>query len=467
MTASEQSQENFFLTGPLAQVFLKTALPIILIMSVNGSFTLVDAYFLGEYVGAAALTSVTLMFPLYMLMVALATWVASGYASVVARQIGGGKITEARHSFAQALGLSWLISAGLILFFSIFGAGLTLLAAKGDIVLAADGYLYISILIFTSPLMFMLTLHSDSFRSEGLLGPMTLISVSAVLLNMVYNYILIVEMDFGVAGSAYGTVLAHLTSLCLVIIIRRKLVSPLSLPVVTLTKQYYQWRQFLALGASSSLGYLGVSLSAGVVMMNLQLHAEGSYDVIVAAYGIVTRLMTFTFLPLLGLSMAFQTITGHNFGAHQWQRTNRIVCIGLGAAFLYCLLIQAGMYVFRAELGAVFVDDQQVQIELARILPLVTLGLWLFGPLLLISSYFQAIGDAKRALLLGVPRTYLFSIPLTFAMPVFLGEAGIWYAGPVAELCMLGLTVIILWLRAIQQKSPYGLFCRPLHGTSI
>lgn len=79
---------NQYTNGPVTQVFIKTAAPIILMMLVNGSFTVVDAYFLGAFVGADALTAVTSMFPLFMLLVALSSLVSTGFASVMARFTG-------------------------------------------------------------------------------------------------------------------------------------------------------------------------------------------------------------------------------------------------------------------------------------------------------------------------------------------------------------------------------------------
>ena len=94
--------------------------------------------------------------------------------------------------------------------------------------------------------------------------------------------------------------------------------------------------------------------------------------------------------------------------------------------------------------SGVFVDDLQIQQELARILPIGTLTMFLFGPLMMIAGYFQAIGDAARAAILGLSRTYVFGIPLTLALPVVIGEPGIWYAGAVAEGLVLVLTVTVL-----------------------
>ena len=81
MTGSSTPKTNVYLSGSLPRLFARTAAPIIVVMGVNGLFTVVDAYFLGAYVGAEALTAVTLMFPLYMLLVALSTLVSNGFAA--------------------------------------------------------------------------------------------------------------------------------------------------------------------------------------------------------------------------------------------------------------------------------------------------------------------------------------------------------------------------------------------------
>ena len=85
--------------------------------------------------------------------------------------------------------------------------------------------------------------------------------------------------------------------------------------------------------------------------------------------------------------------------------------------------------------------------QVARILPITTATMFMFGPLMMVATHFQAIGDAPRAGLLGLSRTYLFGLPLTLLLPLVLGEVGIWLAGPVAECLVLGLTVWVLWRR--------------------
>lgn len=451
-------QENKFLQGSLGSVFFKTAAPIIFMMLVNGSFNLVDAYFLGVFVGADALVAVTSMFPVFIFLIAMSTLVSSGFSSVMARLLGAEQPTRAKEAFSQAVTLSLLVAGGLIVVFLLLGKQLTVALNNNDMSLASMSYTYITIMMLGAPLMFLLTINSDSLRCEGLIPVMASASLVAVLLNGLYNYLLIVEFDFGVAGSAFGTLMAQLSALFLIIIYRAKKATKLNLPFITFSKSRGYWREFLAIGAPASLTHLGFALSSGAVFYNLQIWSVGNYADTVGAYGILTRLMTFIFLPILGLSLAFQTIVGNNLGAEKYERVNKSIKIALWASFFYSVFWQVMIYVFHDKLGALFVNDLGIINEVNRIFPTATLALCLLGPLMIITMYFQAIGDAKRAGLLSLAKTYVFLLPLLFMLPISFSEWGIWYAGPVAEILALVLTLVVLCHR--QRSSGYrlGLF---------
>ena len=453
-----KNHDNVFLSGSLLLVFIKTASPIVLIMLVNGSFTLLDAYFLGEFVGAEALTAVTLMFPVFMLLIALSTLVASGYASILARQLGAGEKERAKSSFSQAITLSLIVCFSLILLFMIGGKNLSLLAANGSEQLANLGYSYIAVLILGAPLGFVLAINSDTLRCEGRMPLMAAISLISVLLNILFNYLFIVKLGFGVVGSAYGTLLAQGASILAIAMFRRGDHNIIDTQVFSLSSNRKFWSQFMLLGAPTSLSYIGLSLSTISIIVCLQLWGGENYTATVTAYGIITRLMTFIFLPLLGLSMAFQTIVGNNYGAKSWQRSNNSIKMVLVISLVYCLSLQGIVFAFKDSFGSMFVDDVLIINEVARVLPIITILLFSVGPLMMISTLFQAIGDAGRAGILSLSKVYLFTLPLTFLLPYLMGEKGIWYAVPLAETLMLVLTVIILHHRFRRHGNPLGLY---------
>lgn len=191
------NNDNVFLNGALPFVFLKTAAPIILVMLVNGSFSLVDAYFLGVFVGAEALTAVTTMFPAFIFIAALSTLVSNGFSSVMARHLGAGDHQDAREIFSQAVTLSLVVCGVLISVFILGGDSFTSSISNGSSALSQMSYTYIAILIVFSPLAFVLAINSDSLRCEGQIPFMAAVSLATVFLNGVFNYILIVKMHWG------------------------------------------------------------------------------------------------------------------------------------------------------------------------------------------------------------------------------------------------------------------------------
>lgn len=455
-----ETPTNTFTDGPLGTIYLKTALPIIFVMAMNGLLTVADALFLGWYVGPDALAAVTLMFPIYMLIVALSTLVSTGMSSLLARHLGGGQHDQAQAVFTGAHGLALMLGGGLILLFLVLGKPTSLLVAGGSQQLADMGLIYLGITIFFSPLLFVLSVNSDALRNEGRVGFMAAMSLFVSLANIAFNYVLIAGLDMGVAGSAYGTAAAQALAFAIILGFRIFGKTLLRLSVLLAHSWYQGWGRILALGAPQSLNFIGLALGSAAIIAALQWVGRPGYPDTVSAYGIITRVITFAFLPLLGLSFAMQTITGNNYGALLWQRSNASLRIALWVAVIYCAIVQLIVMSIPAQIASSFVDDSAVISEVVRILPIMTIVFFLIGPLMMIASHFQAIGLAGRAAILGLTKPYAFAIPLTFALPLWLGEIGIWYAGPIAEILLLVLTGLVLF-KAAQGNGPrWGIFQR-------
>lgn len=458
MTTPEGARTNPFLTGPLGPLFLRSAVPIILMMLTNGIQTLIDAWFLGVYVGADALAAVTLMFPVFMLMAALSSLVSTGMSSVLARALGAGDIARARALFTGAHGLALVVCMLVLILFQLWGAGLTARLAGGSAQLAAMGHAYIAIIIWGAPAMFLLGVNGDALRCEGRFRMMMIGTVTVTLANIALTYMLVAVLNYGVVGNAVATVLAQLLALAIIIVYRSVGATALRWRTLRPGDLSRGWGAFLSLGAPQSLSFMGISLIAGAIILSVQKWGGDSYAATVAAYGIITRIMTFAFMPLMGMSMATQTVVGNNFGAGLYARSDGAIRIGLAVAFVYAVLFETAMLLFAGLIGKVFVDDPQTIAEIGRILPITIMFYVLSASLLVLSGYLQAIGDARSAVLLTIGRTYFLTIPLILALPYALGETGIWFAGPVAELLTSLLAVVILWRQWRRHGYRFGLF---------
>lgn len=443
--SEDTARENRFLTAPLGAIFAKTALPIIFVMSMNGLLTVVDAIMLGLYVGAEAVGAVTTVFPIFILTVALSTLVVSGMASLIARHLGARRMAEARGIFAGAHMLSLAIAGTLIVFFAIGGEQLVLTLANGPGPLSRMAHSYIAILIVGAPVQFLLAVQADALRCEGRAGLMAGLSLLVSLANLALNYVLIALLGWGVAGSALGTVLAQGLALGLVVLFRLRGRTELRLSALLHHNPLTGWRRMIALGSPQSLGFIGMALVSVTVMAALQKTVADNYDTVIAAYGIITRIMTFALLPLLGLSQAMQAIVGNNIGAGRTDRANTMLRFGLVVALVYCLSVEVLLVGFARPIALFFVGDEAVVADVARIMPVMVAMYLVSGPLILLGSYFQAIGDAGRAAILGLSKPYLFTMPLVAIYASNFGERGIWFATPTAEALLLVVAMLVLW----------------------
>ncbi|MBY5882672.1 MATE family efflux transporter [Rhizobium ruizarguesonis] len=451
---TDLSEGNAFLTGWLPGVFIRTAAPIVAITTVNGLFTVVDAYFLGAYVGPDALSAVSLIFPGLMLLIALQSLVSNGMASILARRLGAGNRDGARRVFAGAHALAFAVILVLNLVYWAIGRQIIDAGAAGNATVAHGAMLFMGAMIACAPVSFFLSLHLDGLRCEGKIGFMTLVTLSASLLNILANWLFMAVMHWGVLGSAAGSIASQFVCLAAVLAYRWRRPAALR-PSRGLALA--EWRGIVAFGAPMSLGFIGISLASAAILINISLWSTHDYVATVAAYGIITRIMTFTYLPLLGLSIALQTVAGNNHGAGLGLRVGRSLQIAMLAALVYCTLVEITVELLAGRLGAVFVADPAIIAEVRRILTWTIGAYFLFGQMLILSSYFQSIGDAPRAAIFGLSRPNLLTLPLTFLLPFVFGEQGIWMVPVFAEAGMFILAFLVLSQNAKRRGWHYGL----------
>ncbi|ANK85009.1 MULTISPECIES: MATE family efflux transporter [unclassified Rhizobium] len=451
---TDPSKGNAFLTGWLPGVFIRTAAPIVAITTVNGLFTVVDAYFLGAYVGPDALSAVSLIFPGLMLLVALQSLVSNGMGSILARRLGAGDRQGARRVFSGAHTLALAVIVILIMVYWTLGGRIINAGAAENTAVADGATLFMGAMIASTPVSFFLSLHLDGLRCEGRIGFMTAVTLSASLLNILANWLFMAAMHWGVLGSAAGSIASQFVCLVAVLVYRwRRPATLRPAPAFALV----EWRGIVALGAPMSLGFIGISLASAAILVNVSLWSTRDYTATIAAYGIITRILTFTYLPLLGLSIALQTIAGNNHGAGLGLRVGRSLQIAMLSALVYCSLVEITVELLAGRIGAVFVGDPAIIAEVRRILPWTIGAYFLFGQMLILSSYFQSIGDAPRAAIFGLSRPYLLTVPLTFLLPFVFGEQGIWMVPVFAEAGMVALALLVLSENARRRGWRYGL----------
>ncbi|OJF97242.1 MATE family efflux transporter [Pararhizobium antarcticum] len=460
-----QSPENRFLTASPGRIFAATAFPIVAIMVMNGMLGIIDAVFLGHFVGAQAMAAVGMAFPVLMLSIALSTLVSGGMSSLLARQLGADDRNAANATFAGAHGLALLIASMLIVVFCAGGWSFALRIAGSNGPVAEMVWVFLAITVFGTPIQFLLGVHADAWRNEGQAGLMALLSLVVTLINILMNYVLVVVLELGVAGSAAGTVLAQALGLMLLAGLRRFIGGMMPLSSLRQNRWTGSWRPILALGAPVSLGFIGMALSAASVVLALRLAGSADYARTIAAYGIVTRIFGFAFLPIMAIAMAMQSIVGNNVGARLYARSDAVLRLAAASALLYCLAVEVLLFSAGTVVGAAFVADPDVIGEVGRMLrPMAAIYL-LSGPVLVLGLYFQAIGQPARAALLTMVKPFVLLPVLVAATAAMLGADAIWFAYPLAD----GVAAIIATLvlaAAIKARGNAGIGLRSVENLS-
>jgi len=448
--------DNPYLAAHIGALMLRSALPIIAVMLMQGIFTIVDAVFIGVYVGAEALTAVTLMFPMFMIMVALSTLTGAGMSSVLARQLGAKDKDGATDTLMAAMLLAACVGLLLAAGFALFGHDITLAAASGNAAIAAMSWDYMAPLTFTAISPMIATVNSDAMRSEGHIRIMAGMMVLASLSNLALNWLFIAHLDMGVFGSALGTIVSQAVALAIILYLRASGQLTLRLRAHLPDDMPALWGNILSLGLPPALNFVGISLMSAGVITSLQIYGGDGYVTTIAAYGIITRVTSLTFLPLLGLSQATQAIVGNNAGAGLWTRSDRAVTLAMRTAVIYAILVQIAFMPFGGFWSSLFVSDPAVHAEAQRLLPILIFGFSFFAPMMILTGYFQALGDKLRAAFLGLGPIYLVRLPLLGIFPVFLDELGIWAATPVGDVIMFSLLGVMLAVTARRTGHRWG-----------
>lgn len=460
MSLNHASHEtgNPFLTAPIGRLFLSNALPMAVVMSMGGILNVVDGIFVGRFLGAEALAAVSLAFPFVMLLSALSTLVGGGMSSLMARHLGADDRGAAGGVLAGAHGLALAISAGLILSGLAFGGTIIAGMAAGDAAVSGLARDYLLIILTGAPVQLALGIHADALRNEGRAGLIALLSVLVNLFNIGANWLAIVVLDLGIAGSALGTVAAQALGLMLLLVVRLRQPGHLPLSVLRAHSWLGQWRAIVVLGLPLCLSFTGVALVAGSVLFALRLHAGAAFDTFVAAHGIVTRLLGLAFLPQLAIALATQSISGNNAGAGQHDRARAALRLAMGAAFLWSLLVALAGIVAGAAICGWFSDDPAVALAGGEILrPMMALYA-ASGPILVLALHFQALGQPGRTAILTLVKPWGLTPAFVLILSATLGLPGIWLAFPVADAIMLAIAVMALRRsrESLARQSPVG-----------
>lgn len=430
-----------FRNAPVGRLLARLAIPAFLGIVINQLYGFVDGVFIGRGVGIDALGGVTIVFPLTLLVVAFASLIGEGVASIVALAAGRGEEALAVDTIRTGHGAAFWMSVGLVLASLVSMEGLMrLLGATAAIEPFAESY-YRAIL-WGLPFMGLSLVYFHQLNAQGeIRAAMEAMAVST-LLNAILDYVAIFRLGWGVAGAAYATAFSQMAWYAFMHLHANR--NPRILTVafsVTLRIDRRRLGEIVLLGLSSFVRQIGVA--AAMIVINAMASRYGS-GVYIAAFGASQRIFKLMIAPIVAIGTAFKPIAGQNYGFRAFGRVKSIVYHGLWSSGVLGFALLSFVLLFRNALGSLFGMGIEEMPVFTRVLILTSCLLPLYGIHHIAVSYFTALGKPKEAIVLNLMKQMVFLVPLLFVLPEFLGVYGLFAAIPAADIMSIGIALFLM-----------------------
>lgn len=410
----------------------------VLMMICTSLYSIVDGFFVSNYVGKTSFAAVNLIMPVCMGLGTIGTMIGTGGSAVVSKALGEGKQEQANQYFSLLVYFSIFLSILLSIIGFIFARPIAaLLGAENE--LLENCVTYSRILFIAMTAFILQSIFQSFFVTAEKPGLSLKISIMAGLTNMVLDYLFISVFHWGISGAAAATGIGQVVGgIIPIIYFIRKNDSLLQLTKATMNKKVLI-RTFVN-GSSEMITNLSTSLVN--ILYNFQLMKLAGENG-VAAYGIIMY-VNFIFMAIFfGYSIGSAPIIGFHYGAANYKELKNLFRKSLilmsSAGIILTLLAE----ILTNPLVTIFASYDKELFDMTchgfRLysFAFIVMGINVWG-----SSFFTALGNGGISATISFMRTLVFQIAVVLILPIFLDIDGIWLAIVVAELLALIVTII-------------------------
>ena len=436
-------------TDSISKLLFRYAMPAIIAQVAASLYNIVDSIFVGQGVGPLAITGLALTMPMMNLSAAFGAMVGAGSAALTSIRLGQGNKAAAENILGNVVLLNVVLGMAIMVFGLVYIDELLYFFGASDQTLPYARE-YMRIILYGNTITHLFHGLNNMLRVAGYPKKAMNITLISVALNAVLDALFILGLDWGIAGSAWATVLSQTVSLVLLFahFMRRD-----SFLRFRRGAFHFHWDLIKGITTIGMAPFMIQTCACVVVILvNTTLQRYGG-DLSIGAYGIANRVAFLFTMVVLGFTQGMQPIVGYNYGARKYDRALKTMWLTVGwsvatttLGFLVCEIFPhqvVGMFVSEDGSGdATALIDASVKglRILVAMLPIV-------GFNIVAGNFFQHIGKPKRAILLSVSRQMLFIVPLLFFLPPIYGVDGVWYAIPIADFVSTALAAVLLMLQ--------------------
>lgn len=421
------------------KLLLKLGIPIIISLLVGELYNIVDTIYVGRAIGATAIGGLTIAYPIQRLTVAIGLLISVGASTAIGRNLGGGNYRKIRYIITNALTLMSVFIVIITALIYTFKTPLIYrLGATENIFPYANDYISIIILgsvfqCFTLMISYIITALGDA--KVGLTA-----SIIGAVSNILINYLLVILLSYGVKGAAISTVVSQVISAAYAFYHFLKIKVKFDITFkFNLKKDIIV--SILTVGFSTFIVEMADAI-VGVVLNNL-LSSKGDIGIVII--GVTSKVSTFLYITVVGISFAMQPIVSYNYGAKNYNRVKEVLKKSITAVLVTSLLIWFIMISFANPIISIFIRDKDVLQEAVNSFRIIISLYPIIGVYFLIICYYQAIQESKLSFLLSIYNQLIIFIPLAFVLVKILGSIGVWIAYPISDILTMPITIYFIY----------------------
>ena len=448
------TENNKMREMPVYKLMIQMGIPMILSMALQAVYNIVDSAFVGNMKegSEAALNALTLVFPVQMLMVAIAIGTGVGTNALLARTLGQGDSKKAAMVAGNSLFLGLIIYV-ICFLFGIFGVNAYISSQTANPEVLSMGTSYLKICCVLSFGIVFFSLFEKLLQATGRSLYSTIGQVAGAVINIILDPIMIYGIGpvpkMGVEGAAYATVIGQIASAVLLFVFHIKLNKEFEHGFKYMKPDGKIIKEIYAIGLPAIIAQALMSIM--VYVMNLILKFDASAQ---TAYGLFYKVQQFVLFLAFGLRDAITPILAFAYG----MRSKKRIQDGMKYGIIFSIgMMILGIFiteVFPGQFAALFNAGSSREYFVGA-MRIISISFLFAGINVAYQGIYQALDGGMESLVISLLRQMIIILPLAeiFSVLVKNGQAGvslIWWAFPITEFaaCLLGC----VFLRRIRKN---------------
>ncbi len=428
--------------GPVPTALARLTAPMVMGVSSTILVQTLEMGFIGQ-LSTRHVAALTFTFPLTMILTSIALGISIGTSSVIARSVGSGNREDVGKLATHSL---MLVAAGMALLTAVAWLALDpLFTAMGaNSALLELIHTYLDIYLPGTVLFTVTMILSSVMRANGSANIPGVVMTVGAGVNLAIDPVLIFgwfgapRMELAGAATAMTLTRVGTTAVMFYYVLRGDMMQTRHIYAGFLAST----RRILHIGVPAMATQLINPVSSAIITRLLAQHGE----VVVAGFGVATRIEAMAAMLLFALSGSIGPFVGQNWGARRRRRVNSGIRVSYQFCIAWGLLMAAPLYLFGAHISGWIEPSAQVIQVAALYLTIVPWSYGLWGVLMMASASFNALGKPLPSTVLSFTRMFIIYVPLALALNNFYGYQGIFIATLVSN-SLLGVAGFV-WLRS-------------------